>query len=47
MDTDVFTAQQIQSKLKAKILELVKNEKVINEIWKNEISLVGKKMKMM
>jgi hypothetical protein len=43
MYTDIFTAQQIQSKLKAKALELAKNEKGNNEIWKNDISLVGKK----
>ncbi len=43
----MLTAQQIQSKLNAKTFELVKNEKGNNEIWKNDISLVRKKMKMM
>ncbi len=43
----MLTAQQIQSKMNAKTFELVKNEKGNNEIWKNDISLVGKKMKMM
>jgi hypothetical protein len=47
MDVDMLTAQQIQSKLNAKTFELVKNEKGNNEIWKNDISLVRKKMKMM
>ncbi len=43
----MLTAQQIQSKMNAKTFELVKNEKGNNEIWKNDISLVRKKMKMM
>jgi hypothetical protein len=43
MDVDMLTAQQIQSKMNAKTFELVKNEKGNNEIWKNDISLVGKK----
>jgi hypothetical protein len=47
MDVDMLTAQQIQSKMNAKTFELVKNEKGNNEIWKNDISLVRKKMKMM
>lgn len=47
MDADILAAQQIQSKLNAKSFELVKNEKRNNEIWKNDVSLVGKKMKMM
>ncbi len=43
MDADMLTAQQIQSNLNAKTFQLVKNEKGNNEIWKNDISLVGKK----
>ncbi|CAF1361809.1 unnamed protein product [Rotaria sp. Silwood1] len=43
MDADNLTAQQIQNKLKFKYFELVKNEKGSNDIWKNDVSLVGKK----
>ena len=43
MDVDNFTAQQIQHRLKSKYFELVKNEKGNNEIWKRDVSLVGKK----
>ncbi|CAF4200788.1 unnamed protein product [Rotaria sordida] len=43
MDADNLTAQQIQNKLKFKYFELVKNEKGNNDIWKNDVSLVGKK----
>ncbi|CAF1313627.1 unnamed protein product [Rotaria sordida] len=43
MNTDDLTAQQIQYKLKSKVFELVTNEKDNNAIWKNDISLIGKK----
>jgi hypothetical protein len=43
MNTYVFTAQQIQSRLNAKVFSLVRNDKGNNEIWQNDISLIGKK----
>jgi hypothetical protein len=43
MDADNLTAQQIQSRLKSKYFELVKNEKGNNEVWKNDAALIGKK----
>ncbi|CAF1481339.1 unnamed protein product [Rotaria magnacalcarata] len=43
MDIDNLTPQQIQSKLKSNYFELVKNEKGNNEIWINDVSLIGQK----
>ncbi|CAF1117939.1 unnamed protein product [Rotaria magnacalcarata] len=43
MDIDNLTPQRIQSKLKSNYFELVKNEKGNNEIWINDVSLIGQK----
>jgi len=43
MDANTLIAQQIQSRLKSKCFELVKNEKGNHEIWKNDAALIGKK----
>ncbi|CAF1985905.1 unnamed protein product [Rotaria magnacalcarata] len=43
MDIDNLAAQRIQSQLKSNYFELVKNEKGNNEIWINDVSLIGQK----
>ncbi|CAF3171930.1 unnamed protein product, partial [Rotaria sp. Silwood2] len=45
LDFDNITGQKIQSRLKSKYFELVKNGKANNENWENGVSLVGNKDK--
>ncbi|CAF3127235.1 unnamed protein product [Rotaria sp. Silwood2] len=41
----ILRDNKIQYKLKSKVFELVKNEEDNNAKWKNDASLIGKKMK--